>query len=127
MSASRKSNAPESSSRVKAAAPEAEAMVSFKLQDVKDWKEWLDAHQSQLLRIFVAVEELAEDANNGARQFNERYSPSNVHERYDDVEDERNEALKLLRWISQTERNIAKTFDEAIHAHWLATREGGAK
>lgn len=117
-----KSSAPASESRMKAATPEGEPMVSFKLQDVKDWREWLDAHQAQLLRIFVAVEELAEEANAGARRFNEQYSPDNVHDRYDENEERRNEALKLVRWISQTETVIAKTLEEGIHAHWIARK-----
>ncbi len=100
-----------------ATAPET---VSFTVADVKEWSEWLDSHQSELLNIVMAVEELADQANHGARMFNEKYSPGNVSERYDEAEEPRNKALKMVRWIANAEGMLKEAFSEKLRLHYNA-------
>lgn len=103
-----------------ATAPVVSDTVSFSVEDIREWSEWLDTHQAELLKIVVAVEELTDQANYGSKMFNERHCPDNVHERYDEAEEHRNEALKMVRWISNAETLIKEAFREKLRLHYNA-------
>lgn len=105
-------------------APSDSTPITFTLEEVKTWVEWFDVHASEFMRMFRAIEELTDEANAGMRV---SLHPDHARgTRYDEIEEHRNEALKMLNLISSAERTIREAMQERLHASWLE-RERAAK
>jgi hypothetical protein len=115
----RNKKAPESATRIKVeSAPQT---ITLSVEEFATWREWLEATPNGVVTIFNAIEEMAQNLNAYARDFNKSHGfDDNVHERYDEAEGLRNAALQQLRFIATTEQQIAKRMSELLLGNALA-------
>jgi hypothetical protein len=78
-------------------------------KELGEWLDWFQHNKSYMLDIVASVERLANEANGGMRLLN---PPSNQHDRYDEIEDERNRVLKAVCMLLEDETAIADRMTE---------------